>query len=87
MATVNVTTPVDTGSDVQVIANDGTTETGITTVNGVVYLVTRAVRRFGDWHGSPLFDGVTVTVAEVAPQYDPADPFPFDPALIATPVP
>lgn len=87
MATVNVTTPVDTGSDVRVIANDGTTETGITTVNGVVYLVTRAVRRYGEWHGSPLFDGVTVAFGDEGPAEDPqVDATDPDPAVVLAPV-
>lgn len=85
MATVNVTTPVDTGSDVKTISNDGTTEVGITEVNGVVYVVTRAVRRFGEWHGSPLFPGVTIGFGDDGPAETEAAPDP-DPAVILAPV-
>jgi len=56
-----ITVPVQFDGEVTVIANDGTTETGFATVNGQTFIVNRAVRRFGEWHGSPIFPGFIVT--------------------------
>lgn len=59
-----ITVPVQFDGEVTVIANDGTTETGFATVNGQTFIVNRAVRRFGDWHGSPILPGFIVTTSE-----------------------
>lgn len=60
-----ITVPVQFDGEVTVFANDGTTETGFATVNGQTFIVNRAVRRFGDWHGSPIFPGFSVAFADL----------------------
>ncbi len=72
-----ITVPVQFDGEVTVIANDGTTETGFATVNGQTFIVNRAVRRFGDWHGSPILPGFSIAFA------DPADEGPAEDALDA----
>ncbi len=56
--------PVQFDGEVTVIANDGTTETGFVTVNDQTFIVSRAVRRYGEWHGSPIFPGFIVTTQD-----------------------